>query len=124
MTSRTNHAALAVFALAAAAVLFTFDPAVTAWFPSCPLFALTGWLCPLCGSLRAGHALLHGHVGAAMAMNPLTTLTAAGALAALAHDGLRPARSSVVDRLVPLCFGVPGLALAAAFGVLRNFIRS
>ena len=124
MIYRTTHAALAALTLAAAAALFAFDPAVTAWFPSCPLFALTGWLCPLCGSLRAGHALLHGHAGVALALNPLTTTTAGVALAAVVHDTLRPDRSSFVDRLVPLCFGIPGLALAAAFGVLRNFIRS
>jgi len=124
MTSRTHHAALAGLALAAAAVLYVFDPAVTGWFPSCPFFALTGWLCPFCGSLRAGHALLHGHVGAALTLNPLTTVAAAAGLAALALDRLRPARSSFVDRLVPLCFSIPGLTLAAAFGVLRNIIRS
>ena len=118
------HAALVGLALAGVGILFAFDPAVTAWFPSCPLFALTGWLCPLCGSLRAGHALLHGHVGVALALNPLTTVTAAASLAALAHDGLRPARPSFVDRLVPLCFSTPGLTLAAVFGVLRNIIRS
>src|SRR3954471_1248576 len=124
MIYRTNHAAPALLTLAAAPVLFAFDPAVTAWFPSCPWFALTGWLCPLCGSLRAAHALLHGHAGVALALNPLTTTAAAVAVAAVVHDGLRPGRSSFIDRLVPLCFGIPGLALAAAFGVLRNFIRS
>ena len=124
MTYRTHPAALAGLTLAAAAVLFAFDPAVTSWFPSCPLFAVTGWLCPFCGTLRAAHALLHGHVGAALALNPLTAVTAAAALAAFAHDGLRPGRSSFVDRLAPLCFSIPGLALAAAFGILRNIIRS
>jgi len=124
MDFRTFNAAIVVFTVAAAAVEYAFDPAVTTWFPSCPLFALTGWLCPFCGSLRAAHALLHGHVGAALALNPLTTVTAAAAFAALAHDGLRPGRSSFVDRLAPLCFSIPGLTLAAAFGVLRNIIRS
>jgi hypothetical protein len=124
MTYRPHHAALAGLTLAAATVLFAFDPAATGWFPSCPFFALTGWLCPLCGSLRAGHALLHGHVSAALALNPLTTVAAAVGFAALAHDGLRPTRSSFVDRLVPFWFSVPGLTLAAAFGVLRNIIRS
>lgn len=117
------HTALVGLALAGVGVLFAFDPAVTAWFPSCPLYALTGWLCPFCGSLRAGHALLHGHVGTALTLNPLTTVAAAAGLAALAHDGLRPARHSFVDRLVPLCFSTSGLTLAAVFGVLRNLIR-
>ena len=100
------------------------DPAVTAWFPSCPFYALTGWLCPFCGSLRAGHALLHGHVEVALKLNPLTTVAASAGLVALVHDGLRPACRSFVDRLVPLCLSTPGLTLAAAFGVLRNIIRS
>src|SRR5258708_25879013 len=54
---------LTVVALALAAplaLLAVFDPASTWWLPSCPFHALTGWLCPLCGSLRAVHALLHG----------------------------------------------------------------
>jgi hypothetical protein len=116
------YAALVGLALAGVGMLSVFDPAVTAWFPSCPLYALTGWLCPFCGSLRAGHELLHGHVEAALALNPLTTVAAAAGLIALAHDGLRPARPSFIDRLVPLCFSIPGLTLAAAFGVLRNII--
>ena len=118
------YAALVGLALAGVGMLFAFDPAVTAWFPSCPFYALTGWLCPFCGSLRAGHALLHGHVEAALKLNPLTTVAASAGLAALVHDGLRPTCPSLVDRLVPLCFSTPVLTLAAAFGVLRNIIRS
>ena len=120
MTSRTTRAALSGLALAAAGALFIFDPTVTSWFPSCPFYALTGWLCPFCGSLRAFHALLHGHVGAALTLNPLTTAGAAAGLVAAAHDAMRPARAAAVDRLVSICVGMPGLALAAVFGVLRN----
>ena len=119
MTSRTRAASLGL-ALAAGGVLFAFDPAVTSWFPSCPLFALTGWLCPFCGSLRAFHALLHGHVAAALSLNPMTTVGAAAGLAAAVHDTIRPARATLSARLVSLSVSAPGLALAAAFGVLRN----
>ena len=61
---------------AVAALLFFFDPAASAFYPSCPLRALTGLLCPFCGGLRAAHALLHGHVLEAAALNPF--LFAAG----------------------------------------------
>jgi hypothetical protein len=65
-----------LFAAAAAAfiigLLYAYDPATTAWFPSCPFRALTGLLCPLCGSLRAAHALLHGHLVEAFLLNPFT----------------------------------------------------
>lgn len=65
-----------LFAAAAATLvlglLYVYDPATTASFPSCPFRALTGLLCPLCGSLRAAHALLHGQIVAAFALNPFT----------------------------------------------------
>lgn len=61
---------LALFALIAAAVLFLFDPATHAFYPPCPLHALTGLDCPTCGGLRAAHLLLHGHLRAAFALNP------------------------------------------------------
>jgi hypothetical protein len=94
-------------ALAALAPLAAFDPAVTWWFPSCPLHALTGWLCPLCGSLRAVHALLTGAPVAALAFNPLTVVGLAAWLVAR-------------ERTVRFCFTAPGLLLFAGFGLLRN----
>jgi Protein of unknown function (DUF2752) len=120
MTSRVPHTALVCLVLAGAALLFAFDPAITWWFPSCPLNALTGWLCPFCGSLRALHALLHGAPRSAWALNPLTTAGAAAGLVALVHDAVRPARAMHVERLLSLCFSARGFALAVAFGVLRN----
>ena len=69
-----------LFAAAAAALavglLYAYDPAATTWFPSCPFRALTGLLCPLCGTLRAAHAVLHGHLVAAFLLNPLVVATA------------------------------------------------
>jgi hypothetical protein len=104
--------------LAAAVLLFAFDPAVTWWFPSCPLRALTGWLCPLCGSLRAVHALLHGAPRVALALNPLATVGVSAAFVALVHDTVRPARATRL--LLRMCASTTGLALTIAFGVLRN----
>lgn len=94
-------------ALAAVVPLAAFDPAVTWWFPSCPLHALTGWQCPLCGSLRAVHALLTGSPLAALAFNPLTIVLLAAWTIARA-------------RTVAFVFSAPGLALMAGFGLLRN----
>jgi hypothetical protein len=61
---------------AVAALIFFYDPAASSFYPSCPLRALTGLLCPFCGGLRAAHALLHGRVLEAAALNPF--LFAAG----------------------------------------------
>lgn len=41
--------------------------------PSCPTLSILGFPCPGCGSLRAIHALLHGHISAAWDLNAVTT---------------------------------------------------
>jgi hypothetical protein len=83
------------------------DPATTWWMPSCPLYALTGLLCPLCGSLRAVHALLTGAPVAAFELNPLLVLTG-GAWAIWR------------GRTLAFCFSTRGLVAISAFGLLRN----
>ena len=40
----------------------------------CPLKAVTGWDCPLCGGLRGTHELLHGDVAGALNQNLLLPL--------------------------------------------------
>jgi hypothetical protein len=55
-------------------LLRLYDPATSGIFPPCPVHYLTGWYCPGCGSLRALHALLHGDLLQAWAMNPLTVM--------------------------------------------------
>jgi Protein of unknown function (DUF2752) len=52
-------------------LLFRFDPASHGFYPVCFLHQATGLQCPGCGSLRAIHQLLHGHVAAAWRLNPL-----------------------------------------------------
>jgi hypothetical protein len=68
-----RHLILLVVSLVAAAtaVLFFFNPRTTWFYPQCPFFALTGFECPGCGTTRALHALLHGHLATAFALNPL-----------------------------------------------------
>lgn len=73
-----------VFALG---VLVAF--ATPPWFVSrlfCPLKVTTGVPCPTCGTTRAVQALMHLDVGAALQLNPLTTL-AFGAWAVFALYG-------------------------------------
>jgi hypothetical protein len=103
-------------------VLFTFDPATTWWFPSCPFYMMTGFKCPLCGSLRALHALLRGAPLVAFSFNPLVTVSFAGTLSVVVRDIFRPAHVSARERLTDLCFSARGIALVATFGVLRNLL--
>ena len=42
--------------------------------PPCPLHSTTGLYCPGCGVTRAGRALMHGDLGAALQMNAVAIL--------------------------------------------------
>ena len=69
----------ATAALAAAAsgtaLLQRYDPNVAGSpFPPCLFHALTGYWCIGCGMTRALHALVHGDLPRAFAMNPLGVL--------------------------------------------------
>jgi hypothetical protein len=83
-TARRLHAAIGWFhpavwpvllaGIAAAAVGYVaaVDPDVPGHYPTCPFYALTGYYCPGCGTLRAIHALAHGHPGEAFGYNMLS----------------------------------------------------
>jgi hypothetical protein len=96
-------------------VLRASDPATSGLFAPCPFRALTGWLCPGCGTLRALHALLHGRVLTALRLNPVM-------IAALPYVGWELARW--VARRPPLpvrarvCWALVGLL--AAWWLARN----
>jgi Protein of unknown function (DUF2752) len=66
---------LGVAMAAALAVLFLFNPTNHAFYPVCMFHQITGLNCPGCGSTRALHELLHGHVLAALHSNALLMLT-------------------------------------------------
>lgn len=63
---------------AAAWLLYRIDPSSAASpFPPCAFRALTGLYCVGCGGTRCAHALLHGDVATALAMNPLLVVLTA-----------------------------------------------
>lgn len=111
-----------VFALIATGVcLFLFNPESHNFYPKCVLYVITGLKCPACGSLRATHLLVHGHLISAFQMNPffICLLPIAGWLALV--WGVR----RVTGHQWPYFFLRPvwGWALlvsAILFGVIRN----
>jgi Protein of unknown function (DUF2752) len=60
--------------LAALAVIYRFPPTEYSFYPRCPIYLVTHWLCPGCGSTRALHALLHLDLPGALHYNALFTL--------------------------------------------------
>lgn len=75
-TSRPVFVVLALAVLSAGAlVLFLFNPSDGGFYPFCAFYRSTGLLCPGCGSLRATHLLLHGHIVGALHFNVLFVLS-------------------------------------------------
>lgn len=109
----------AILAAGAAAVAATYfiDPNTTR-IPLCPLHAVTGLWCPMCGATRATHALLHGDVVTALHDNAFYVLTLPLLLVAVWrwYDGwTRPGRP-VLARPVLFAF----LAVGLVFTLVRN----
>lgn len=93
----------------------------------CPLLALTGIQCPLCGSTRAAGALAHGDLAAAWSYNAMLVIgIAVAAMCATAWTvelaggpALRPPRRlrPFTQNRVYTCVAV----VAAVFMLVRNF---
>lgn len=107
--------------------LYVLDPATNALFPRCPFHALTGWLCPGCGSQRALHQLLHLNIAAAFALNPLMVVALPYVLIGFILEVLR-SRTSRGARLREHWFGgrVPlvWLVVIMVFWIGRNVASS
>jgi len=108
---------------AGAGYLFAFDP-TEAPMPKCVFHELTGLHCPGCGTTRALHALLHGHVIAALGFNPLFVLALPVMAVAVIRQGVM-LLAGVQTR--PLGSGLSGSTIRliaiviVGFGVVRNF---
>ena len=101
-------------------LLRTFDPtAPGSPFPPCMFYAATGWHCPGCGLTRCLHALAHGDLPQAFAMNPLLLVFIVLAPVFVAwHAGWRPAVLRPVARWMSTA--TFWLTLLAVYGIARN----
>ncbi len=100
---------------ASAVALRPFWLALAPFMPACPLRTFTGIPCPTCGTTHAAVALMHGHLRAAFAANPLAT---AAGIAFVVGGAVAPAwvllRLPVPQVPAPL----PRWARAAIVGIL------
>ncbi len=113
-------AALILPATVAGGVLFCFDPSRYHFYPICFFHKTTGLLCAGCGSLRALHQLLHGHLVTAFRFNPLVILS----LPLILGFGVRYAAQMAKNQPASLGFRPIWLwlmlAAVLAFSVVRN----
>jgi Protein of unknown function (DUF2752) len=106
--------------IAGAAVLYFFNPAQFGFYPFCFFYKTTGLLCPGCGTLRAMHQLLHGHIGTAFRFNALIVSSlplAAGVCIRAARE--RASNKPALAWIRPAWLWL-GLVVLVAFAILRN----
>lgn len=110
-------------ALSGTAVLAVRSPHAPGSYGVCPLLAVAGVWCPLCGGLRAVHELVHLDLAAAWGMNPLAVLALPLLVAAWLLWLVRP-RTGRAARLRRAVLSERGawvtLAVLAVFGLARN----
>lgn len=116
--ARSAPVRLTAVALLAVPGLYLVNPNTT-HVPLCPLRAMTGLWCPLCGATRAGYALLHGEFQTALHDNALFVL-ALPLLVVAWWRWLRAGSQPAAGRLLPRPALWALLALGLVFGVLRN----
>jgi hypothetical protein len=116
----TILAALLALGVAAVAMVYFVDPAQSSLYPRCALLTLTGLYCPGCGGLRATHALLHGDLAKAMALNPLVALLPPLALTITAGWAIDHNPRRVMRLFKRLRWYVTLPAVILLFGLLRN----
>jgi hypothetical protein len=115
---------MAIAALAGGlAVVYWFSPTEYSFFPRCPVYFITHWLCPGCGSTRALHALLHLELRSALHYNALFTLLAPFACLWLAFIGYRTMRYDQFPNLaIPRSAAVCLIVTVVLFTIARNTI--
>jgi hypothetical protein len=98
-----------------------FNPVTAGFFPTCPLYSMTGIYCPGCGMTRAVHALLQGDIAGAFHFNAIFPLYAFLFGYFILSGMLTVARGYGLTYKIfrPwMMFGFLGLTLA--FAVMRN----
>lgn len=97
--------------------------------PTCLFKRATGWPCPTCGSTRAMVSLLHGHIGDAIALNPLmvllvlltpVTVLVSRGVSAPSNSRSPQSRMTATRWNIALALGLAALALNWAWVIHRG----
>jgi len=118
-----RSAVLAIWSLiiAGAAYLFFFEPGKSGFFPGCPFRFLTGFTCPGCGTTRALHQILHGHIFTAFTLNPLLLIALPFLLIALLRYSVIVMRGGIArGNALPAPYIYAIFFVILSFWIFRN----
>jgi hypothetical protein len=109
-----------ILVFAASLLLFFFEPGRYAFYPRCLFHQTTGLLCPGCGSLRAIHQLLHGHLVAAVHLNALLVFSVPPVCWVAGRSFFRGLKGQSQMPNFHAAWLWAGLVVGLSFGILRN----
>ncbi len=118
---RALPSVVVLLALSFSVGVYLVQPGEAQFIPPCPFYAVTGFYCPGCGTLRALHRFLHGDICGACRCNPLAIIL----LPIPLYDIVFRSAAAVVGRLVsqinvPSKAGWAILIVTVLYWVLRN----
>ena len=116
---------LLMFVIMAGIYLFAnYDPEKFRFYPKCPVYVLTGYQCPGCGSQRAFHHLIQGDFATAFQYNPLIMLLIPYILTGIYLEYMTNRNQSAVARIREILFSKWAILVLAiifiSFTVFRN----
>ena len=111
----------------ATSLTYAINPTDMSLFPPCPLNAIFGIDCPLCGGMRGTHALLNGDLAGAMDYNVALLLILPLVAAAFLWWAVRRWRGDHAEEVRVRWRGMNWIVVSALFalvlfGVVRNFV--
>lgn len=118
---RLRQGAVVAAALAAVVFFALFNPEKALHWLQCPFHAVTGFYCPGCGSCRALHQLLQGHLFTALRCNHLLVVCAPFLGYALASRASMAVRGKGLPSFVVPALWIQLLAVyLVVYWIVRN----
>ena len=116
--------ALMIVIMAGIYLYSRYNPEDYLLFPKCPVYLLTGYKCPGCGSQRAFYHLFHGDITTAFMYNPLMFLLVPYIFSGLFLEYIASKTNPRVVRLRNLLFGKWMLLVLAVIIILFTILRN
>jgi len=116
--------ALMIFIIIGIYIYSSYNPEDYLFFPKCPVYLLTGYKCPGCGSQRAFYHLFHGNFCAAFIQNPLMVLLAPYVLLGIYLAFIANRTNPHIIRIQNLFFGKWAIIVLAIIIVLFTILRN
>ena len=101
-----------------------YNPEEYLIFPKCPVYTITGYQCPGCGSQRAFHNLFHGNILTAFMYNPLMILLVPYVMFGVFIEYIANRDNTRIINLRNIFFGKWAILVLAMIFVIYTILRN